>query len=218
MEKNEIVAALSFRHACKEFDKNKKIDKDDMEVILESGRLSPSSLGIEPWAFIVIENQDIKDKLGQVSWGGKTQMPTCSHLVIALNRVNKDILHNSDYIDHILRDVKQFPEDLVKKFKDIMKTLEEARFKENEDLINAYCKEQVYIACANMMTIASLLKIDSCPIGGFDQEKLTSILKKVGVLDTNHFEVALTMAFGYRVKNGEKKTRQKREEVIFELK
>ncbi len=214
MERNEILNTLNFRHACKEFDKDKKIKKDDIEVILESARLSPSSLGIEPWAFIVIENQDIKNKLGEVSWGGKTQMPTCSHLVIALNRVNKDILHNSQYIDHILRDVKQLSDDSVKKFKEIMKTLEDTRFRENEHLINAYCKEQVYIACANMMTVASLLKIDSCPIGGFDEEKLTNILKSAGVLDTNHFEIA----FGYRVKDGEIKTRQKRKEIIFELK
>lgn len=218
MEKKQILDALNFRYACKEFNKDKKIHKEDMDIILESGRLSPSSLGIEPWGFIVIENEEIKNKLGEVSWGGKTQMPSCSHLVVALNRINEDILHDSRYIEHILRDVKGLPRDLVKKFKEIMKGLEDDRFKENENLINAYCKEQVYIACANMMTTAALLKIDSCPIGGFDKEKLTKILKDTGVLDTNHFEVALTIAFGYRVKDGEKKTRQKREEIIFYIK
>lgn len=218
MEKKQILDSLNFRYACKEFNKNKKIHKEDMDIILESGRLSPSSLGIEPWAFIVIENEEIKNKLGAVSWGGKIQMPSCSHLVIALNRVNQDILHNSDYIDHILREVKGFPNDLVEKFKEIMKVLEEERFKEDKNLINAYCKEQVYIACANMMTTAALLKIDSCPIGGFDKEKITNILKDTGALDTSHFEVMLTMAFGYRVKDGDKKTRQEREEIIFHLK
>ena len=58
-----IIKAFNFRHATKEFDAQKKISESDFNTILETGRLSPSSLGLEPWRFIVVENEALKDKL-----------------------------------------------------------------------------------------------------------------------------------------------------------
>ena len=52
MNKQEILSAFQFRHACKEFDTNKIIPKDDFDFILETARLSPSSFGFEPWHFV----------------------------------------------------------------------------------------------------------------------------------------------------------------------
>ena len=60
MDKKEILEALNFRHACKEFDPSKKISEDELNIILESARLSPSSMGIEPWKFLIIENEELK--------------------------------------------------------------------------------------------------------------------------------------------------------------
>ena len=63
MDKKEILEALNFRHACKEFDPSKKISEDELNIILESARLSPSSMGIEPWKFLIIENEELKKEL-----------------------------------------------------------------------------------------------------------------------------------------------------------
>ena len=49
---SKIMDAFHFRHATKQFDPQKKVSKEDFETILESGRLSPSSLGLEPWKFV----------------------------------------------------------------------------------------------------------------------------------------------------------------------
>ena len=67
-----IINALNFRHATKIFDSSKQVSDKDMQTILESGRLSPSSLGLEPWRFVVIESQELKDKLKPYSWVHKT--------------------------------------------------------------------------------------------------------------------------------------------------
>ena len=60
MNRNEVLDILNFRHACQEFDSTKKISSEDLEVIIEGGRLAPSSVGIEPWHFIVIRKSRIK--------------------------------------------------------------------------------------------------------------------------------------------------------------
>lgn len=71
IQKEEILNAFRFRHACKEFDSSKKISEDDFNFILETGRLSPSSFGFEPWKFLVLQNEAIREKLREVTWGAQ---------------------------------------------------------------------------------------------------------------------------------------------------
>ncbi|MDY4815249.1 MAG: nitroreductase family protein, partial [Turicibacter bilis] len=91
MTHEQILEILNFRHACKEFDSSKKISDSDFEIILKGGQLSPSSMGIEPWKFLVIQNESLREELATVSWGGKKQIPSCSHLVILLSRMPKEL-------------------------------------------------------------------------------------------------------------------------------
>jgi nitroreductase len=46
MEKDRILAAYTYRHACKEFDKSRHITRSDFQFIMETARLSPSSFEI----------------------------------------------------------------------------------------------------------------------------------------------------------------------------
>ena len=58
--KKKIMEAFHFRHACKEFDSMQKISEEDFKFILETGRLSPSSFGYEPWKFVVVQNKEVR--------------------------------------------------------------------------------------------------------------------------------------------------------------
>lgn len=127
MDKKEILKALNFRHATKEFDESKKISDEDFDIILETARLSPSSMGIEPWKFMVIQNKEIREELAKVSWGGKKQIPSASHFILAFSRTAQDLKYDSEYIDNLLRETKKFPEEVTQMMKDIMKSIEETR-------------------------------------------------------------------------------------------
>lgn len=59
--KESFLNAMKFRHACKVFDEDKKIPDEDFEYILETGRLSPSSFGFEPWQFLVVQNKNLRE-------------------------------------------------------------------------------------------------------------------------------------------------------------
>jgi nitroreductase len=61
--KEIMMKAFNFRHACKQFDESRKVAKEDIDFILEAGRLSPSSFGVEHWRFIVVESADLKKQL-----------------------------------------------------------------------------------------------------------------------------------------------------------
>ncbi|MGL5634113.1 MAG: NAD(P)H-dependent oxidoreductase [Sarcina sp.] len=218
--KDIIMESLDFRHACKEFDNTKQISDEDFNLILESGRLAPSSMGLEPWKFIVIDNQQYKDELGAASWGGRRQIPSCSKFVVILTRNGKSLKYDSKYIDHLLRDVKQVPEEIGVQIKTTLKNLERERFdiENRDDLILMYSNTQSHMALMNMMYTAALLKIDSCAIGGYDEKTLENILIKEGMLDKSEFEIGTTVAFGYRKDEPRAKTRQSFEDVVSVIK
>lgn len=52
--KQDILDAFKRRVATRYYDGNRKISDEDMKFILELGRLSPSSIGSEPWRFVVV--------------------------------------------------------------------------------------------------------------------------------------------------------------------
>ena len=81
--KNDFTKAMNFRHACKIFDEDKSIPNNEMDYILEAGRKSPSSFGMEGWKFLVITNEELKAKLRPFCWD-QVQITSCSHLIIIL--------------------------------------------------------------------------------------------------------------------------------------
>ena len=184
-----IINAFNFRHATKEFDPEKKVSESDFHTILETGRLSPSSLGLEPWRFVVIENEDLKEKLKPYSWGAQKQLNT-SRFVIILAR--KNVTADSEYVQHIIRGIKNTKkvrfrvEDKFNNFKTNF------HINDNERTLLDWASKQTYIALANMMTSA-LLGIDSCPMEGFDLDKVTEILvkKMLSIRNISHHQLWL---------------------------
>ena len=214
MTHEQILEILNFRHACKEFDSSKKISDSDFEIILKGGQLSPSSMGIEPWKFLVIQNESLREELATVSWGGKKQIPSCSHLVILLSRMSKKLKHDSSYIHHLLTEVKQMPQEAVENFKGVVKMIEDTRFQNNEKALLNYSCLQTYIAAANMMTVSAMQQIDSCAMGGYDQKAVEEILIKHNLLNKDEFYLTLMIAFGYRINEPTPKTRQSLNDLV----
>lgn len=214
MTHEQILDVLNFRHACKEFDSSKKISDSDFEIILKGGQLSPSSMGIEPWKFLVIQNEALREELAAVSWGGKKQIPSCSHLVILLSRMPKELKHDSSYIHHLLTEVKQMPQEAVENFKGVVKMIEDTRFQNNEKALLNYSCLQTYIAAANMMTVSAMQQIDSCAMGGYDQKAVEEILIKHNLLNKDEFYLTLMIAFGYRINEPTPKTRQSLNDLV----
>lgn len=213
--KQAVLDAFSFRHATKAFDPEKKISDADFSYILETGRLSPSSVGYEPWKFVILQNPEIREKLREVSFGAQGQLPTASHMIIILAR--KNATPQSDYVQHLLKNIKQVPEDtmgdMVKAYTQFQEV--DINIYESERALFDWASKQTYIALGNMMTSAAMIGIDSCPIEGFNYEKATLILEEAGILDSENFGISVMAAFGYRAEEPHReKVRQPIEDVV----
>ncbi len=204
--KNEFTEAMNFRHACKLFDKIKKISNQDIYYILEASRKSPSAFGMEPWKFIIITDNKLKEKL-QSACRDQVQITSCSHLVIVLAAIDSVKLTSNEIRERFLK--KGIPEAKLDFYLQLYATHLKNTLDTDEHIYN-WTSKQTFIAIANMMTAAAFLKIDSCPIEGFDKERVEEILK----LDTKKFQVSLVLPFGYRMNPQPKQSRKPIKEIV----
>lgn len=212
--KQDILDAFHYRHACKAFDPERKIPDEDFYLILETGRLSPSSFGYEPWQFVVIQDMALRERLLTVTWGAKGQFPTASHVIAILVRKD-DMRPGSDYTERFMREVQKLPEEGIARRNAFYRQFHETDFRLQEPraLFDWSCR-QAYIALANMMTAAAMIGIDSCPIEGFNQAGAEAVLVEAGLLEDGRFGLAVMVAFGYRINPQPAKKRRPMDEVV----
>ena len=198
--------AMDFRHACKIFDDTKKISDEDIKFILEAGRKSPSSFGMEAWKFLVITNEELKAKLRPFCWD-QPQVTTCSHLVIVLAGIDGAKPESGIPRQRFAR--REMPQEKQDFYNGIYATHLEKTLSSDENIL-AWTAKQTYIASANMMTAAAIKGIDSCPIEGFEKDNVEKVLN----LDTSKYQVSVIIAYGYRVNEQSSQLREKFEDVV----
>ncbi len=197
---------MDFRHACKVFDDTKKINDEEMHYILEAGRKSPSSFGMEGWKFLVITNEALKEQLRPVCWD-QVQVTSCSHLVIVLAAIENVKVESGEVEKRFKR--RDMPQESLDFYMDIYAKHLEKTLSSDENIYH-WTSKQTYIALANMMTAAAYIGIDSCPIEGFEKEKVEEILE----LDTTKWQVSVVVPFGYRLNEQPEQQRLSFDEVV----
>ncbi|MFA5462171.1 MAG: NAD(P)H-dependent oxidoreductase [Sulfurimonas sp.] len=201
-----FIDVMDFRHACKLFDEDKKISDADIREILEAGRKSPSSFGMEPWKFLVITNKELKAKIRPYCWN-QPQITSCSHLIVILSAIES--LKVESGMPEMRFKRRDMPQEKLDSYVELYANHLKNTL-DNDDNIYCWSARQAYIAAANMMTCAAALKIDSCPIEGFDREELQNVLG----LDISKYQVALVIPFGYRANPQSSQLRLAFDEVV----
>ena len=201
-----LSEAMDFRHACKVFDETKTISDENMRYILEAGRKSPSSFGMEAWKFLVITNGELKAKLRPACWN-QIQITSCSHLLVILAGI--DSLKPESGVPKKRFERREMPEDKLEFYLDLYAQHLKETLSSDEN-IYAWSSKQTYIAAANMMSAAATLGIDSCPIEGFDKTVVESILE----LDTKKYQLSLLLPLGHRINEQPSQHRLDFDEVV----
>ncbi len=95
-----LTNALRWRYATKIFDAEKKIPAPLWSALEESFRLTRSSLGLQPWHFIMITNDELRQRLRAHSWD-QPQITDCSHLLVLAAKTDIDETEVNRWIDCI---------------------------------------------------------------------------------------------------------------------
>lgn len=214
-QKQLLLEAYHFRHAVRQFDPEKKISTDDFNTILETGRLSPSSLGLEPWKFLIIQNKDLRNELKPYSWGAVKQLDSASHFVLILAR--KDVQPKNPYVSYMLENIQKMTPEMSQQKQEAMAKFQNDsnHLYQNERTLLDWAGKQTYIPLGNMMTTAAILGIDSCPMEGFSYSEVAQLLSDKGYFDLNTYYPSVMVAFGYRQEAPKReKTRRSAEDVV----
>lgn len=210
MPPSELLSALNWRYATKSFDPSKKISADTWSALEESLVLTPSSFGLQPWKFIVIQDKALRESLVPHAWNQR-QVADCSHLVVMT--VPKEL--GEDHIDaNIARvvEVRGGTADALLGFRKMVAGFRSQLAEQGG--LTTWAKLQSYIALGQFMLAASLLGIDTCPMEGFVHEKFDETLG----LDKTGFTTAVLCPAGYRSEDDRyaalPKVRFKKEDVV----
>jgi nitroreductase len=189
MNELNIVDSLKWRYATKVFDADKKITDELWEKVEESLVLTPSSFGLQPWKFLVITDQAVKDQLLEHSWN-QPQVTDCSHMVVltALKDIGADDVNKLIVDTHAKRGGELAALD---PYKGMMLGFLDQMSSEQKTV---WAKSQVYLALGQLMTTAAALEIDACPMEGITPVKYDEILG----LEGGRYTTVLACPMGYR--------------------
>jgi nitroreductase len=190
LDPTALEAALSWRYATKSFDPNRKIPSAQWRALQESLRLAPSSFGLQPWRFIVVENPEVRAELRAKSWD-QSQVVTASHLVVIASRdvVNHEIIDS--YIKSLadargvsLADLAAY-RGMIVGFVDHLNA---------NNAIEGWTTKQAYIALGFLLSSSAVLGIDACPLEGISPSDYDSVLGLAG----SGFKTRVACALGFR--------------------
>jgi nitroreductase len=187
---NQVLKQLQWRYATKKFDPTRQIPADVWQVLEQSMVLAPSSFGLQPWKFFVVQNPELRQQLLPLTWN-QTQVVDASHVVVFA--IKQDI--NAGDVDRFVERmsvVQGTPAENLAGFGNVVKGfLDKPPYPLD---VNEWSKRQLYIALGQFMTAAAMLDVDTCPIEGFIPSKYDEILG----LPAMGYAAAVVCAAGYR--------------------
>ncbi|CAM3138871.1 NAD(P)H-dependent oxidoreductase [Chryseobacterium flavum] len=184
-----LIEDLNWRHAVKAYDPTKKVSQEDLSTILEAARLAPTSSGLQPFRVIVVESQELKEKMVAGALNPEVMRDSSHVLVFAAwdSYSNEKIDKVYDY--HT--DVRDLPRGRFGSYTDKIKEIYGAQTPEEHF---AHTARQTYIALGIALAQAAELKIDSTPAEGFSNDVVDEVL---GLREMGLKSVSL-LYLGYR--------------------
>lgn len=189
MKPEAWIDALKWRYATKVFDNSKKIESSLWNAIEESLLLTPSSFGLQPWKFIVVTDDAVKQSLVEHSWN-QTQVADCSHLVVLAARAP---IQDSEVLEFIksTADARSIAVEDLDMYRDMMLGFLSRMDDEGR---TSWAKNQVYVALGQLMASAAALGVDACPMEGIIPAEYDKILG----LKEQGYTTTLACPLGYR--------------------
>lgn len=210
-----IKEALSFRHATKKFAADKRISDEHMQLILEAARLAPSSYGFEPWNIIVAQDEALREALKQHCMMNGARFEA-SHMLIFTAKTGLELTRKGGHIDHALKDVLRMNAVARLAYKTFWKKWAKNNFRlmRAEGDLHAWAARQAYIALGFSMFAAAELRIDSCPIEGFDIDGAAKVLTNYKLIDPAKDQPVVLLALGYRAEQPHQRHRRDLDEIV----
>ncbi|MAL18432.1 MAG: NAD(P)H-dependent oxidoreductase [Balneola sp.] len=206
----EFQEALKWRYATKKMNGD-QVPEEKLDNILEAIRMAPTSIGLQPFTVIHIQDQEIKEKIKPIAYG-QPQITESSDLLVfaAWNEVTQERIDNFVELTGEIRDLN---EEELKPLRDMADGVASRTIEEQRE----WSARQAYIALGFGLSAAAIEEVDASPMEGFKNEELDEFLD----LESKGLHSVSLMALGYRDEENDwlapmKKVRRPKDELFIE--
>lgn len=175
--------AIEARRSIKHFDPNHRMTEAEIEKLMSSAILSPTSFNMQNWRFVAVRDEAKRQEVQAASWG-QSQVSEASLLLLLCADLNAHDKSPERYWANAPQETQAALVPMITKF-----------YQGNGQLQRDEAMRSIGIASQTLMLAAKAMGYDSCPMIGFDPVKVAEIIK----LPQDH-EVGMMLTIGKAVK------------------
>lgn len=207
-----LIEDLNWRYATKRMN-GQKVPQEKIDYILDAIRLAPTSFGLQPFAVLVIESEELRKKVQPVAYN-QPQIFEASHLLVFAAWTDVTEQQIDAYMADVARERGIDVANLAG-FKNSIAGMAERLTPEQR---SNWAARQAYIAFGIGLAAAAEQKVDATPMEGFDPVGLDDVL---GLKEKGLHAVTI-MPLGYRDEANDqlahaKKVRRAKEQLFIQL-
>ncbi len=158
-----LIEKLQKRYATKKFDSTKKVSEDKIQRILEAANLSASSIGIQPYKFVLVRDEEKRKVLVEHSFA-QNQVVDASHLLVIAIRTDIDEKYLENYVD-FMEVERGLPKGALDAYKEMAAGF--LKMQDTPEKMNTWTAKQVYLAMGTLLIACAEEGVDSVPMEGF---------------------------------------------------
>lgn len=168
---NDFKKILMERRSIKSYDPSIKISREEMAEILSEATRAPSSTNLQPWHFLVIESDEAKAKLLQISSPTNSVKIETSAATIAIfgdlkNELKAEEIYNTNVeLGYMPAEVKE------KLLPGILEWIKSLSDQARRDIVMTDCG----LVAMQLMLVARAHGYDSNPIAGYDKGRINDV-------------------------------------------
>ncbi|NEO58342.1 MAG: nitroreductase family protein [Okeania sp. SIO3B5] len=153
------------RRAVKGFDPNHKITPEEEQKLLEAAIQAPTSFNIQHWRFVILRDPELRQKVRTELGFDQAQMTEASLLILFTGDMKA-----------WQKEVSRYWTNAPEQVSNQMVGMTDAFYKDREWLQRDEAQRSIGMAMQTLMLTAKAMGYDSCPMIGFDIEKLAELI------------------------------------------
>ncbi|MDH5592235.1 MAG: nitroreductase family protein, partial [Gammaproteobacteria bacterium] len=155
-----IKEAITSRRSVKHFDPEHIMTAEEISELMKHAILSPTAFNIQHWRFVQVQDKEKRQQIQDASWG-QAQVTEASLLLVLCADLNAWEKQPERYWRDAPEEVQGY----------LLPAIEEY-YTNHHQAQRDECIRSTSIAAMNIMLMAKEMGYDSCPMDGFDFDKV----------------------------------------------
>ena len=175
--------AIESRRAVKHYDASHSMTTEEVNELLSLAILSPTAFNIQNWRFVVVTDTELRKQIREVAWD-QAQVTDASLFIVLCADMKSWEKQPNRYWVNAPKEVQEFMLPAIDNY-----------YRGKEQVQRDEAMRSCGITAQTLMLAAKSMGYDSCPMDGFDFDKVAELIR----LPADHV-IAMFVAIGKSTK------------------